>query len=90
MVCQDHFFSWHVWYNCISVVIVAFFVDGGFCMDGFLLYNFKKFVVIVYCDVSAIYICVNFFLPKVNRQAFELYVGISGFDIGEGLGSEGN
>ena len=48
-------------YNHISVVKLAFFVDGKFCMDGFFLYHFKRFVIVMYCDMSTIYICVKFF-----------------------------
>ena len=59
-------------YNHILGVIIAFFVDGGCCVDGFPLYHFEWFVIIVYCDVSSICICVKFFKPKGNRQAFTL------------------
>ena len=47
-------------YSHTSVVVIAFFVDVGCCMDGFLLYHFEWFVIVVCCDVSAIYICVKF------------------------------
>ena len=49
-------------------------------MDGFLLYHFKCFVVIVYSDLSAIYICVKFSnLKKTDRHLFT--VGVPGFDV---------
>ena len=59
-------------------------------MDWFLLNHLKWFVVIVYCAVSSIYVCMKLLYLKANRQPFVLYIGISCFDFNEGLGSEGN
>ena len=67
---QEHFFSWLVLYYKFFVNINNIHCNwGGAGMDRFLLDHFKWFVIVVYYNVSAINVCMNFFNPKqTDRQ----------------------
>ena len=64
VVCQDHFFFWHVLYCviiCFVSIITFFVIKGGAVSMGFSCIILIGLVIIVYCNVPAINICMKFF-----------------------------
>ena len=58
-------------------------------MNGLPLDHLQRLLVILYSDMFAIYICMELFKTKAHREAFSLYVSISGFNISQGLAGTG-